>query len=83
MSRKIPAVHQAYVAADALDHPCPTCGAAIDCPCTRIDDNGRTHYRHVPCIKRCQQPIYVEFAEDPGEQAEIDFTEPRHPHEES
>ncbi|MCW1821426.1 hypothetical protein A5731_04700 [Mycolicibacterium conceptionense] len=82
MSRKIPAVHPAYVAADALDHPCPTCQADIGRPCTRTDDNGRTHYRHVPCVKRCQHPLYVEFADDQGEQAEIDFTEPRHPHEE-
>lgn len=78
MSRRIPAVHTAYVAADALDHPCPTCHAAIGRPCVRIDDNGKTRYRRVPCVKRCQRPLDVEIDQDAAERPAIDFTEPRH-----
>ncbi|MDG5772365.1 hypothetical protein [Mycolicibacterium fortuitum] len=81
MSRRNPAVHPAYVAADALDHPCPTCQADVGRPCIRIDENGRTHYRHVPCVKRCQQPIDVEVVAEVYEPLVIDFTEPRHPTE--
>lgn len=82
MSRQIPAVHPAYVAADALDHPCPTCRAAVGRPCIRIDENGRTNFRHVPCVKRCQPPLDVENDENGDEQPAIDFTEPRHPADE-
>lgn len=81
MSRRIAAVHPAYVAADALNHPCPTCHAAVGRPCIRTDENGHTHYRHVPCVKRCHQPIDVEVVDELYEPLEIDFTEPRHPHE--
>lgn len=77
-------MHPAYVAADALDHPCPTCHAAIGRPCIRIDENGRTRIRHVPCVKRCRAPITAEIADGEGVQtldAPVDFSEPRHAEE--